>query len=67
MAQAITRRVHRFTPGELFARARQAEALTGIGGTRHLCDERTWRICDRMPTSMMGSSAALVTSTFRWR
>ena len=54
----------KLTPGQLFARARREEALTGIGGTRVLCDDRTWRICDRMPNTMMGSSAALVTSTF---
>ena len=53
-----------FTPGELFARARREEALTGIGGTRIFCDDATWRFCDNMPNSMMGSAAVLVTSTF---
>ena len=53
-----------FTPAQLFARARAAEAATGIGGRRIFCDARTYRFCDNMPNTMMGSAAPLVTTIF---
>ena len=53
-----------FTPGELFARARAAEAATGIGNRRILCSPWLYRACDNMPNTMMGSAAPLVTPIF---
>ena len=52
----------RMTPAQLFERARAAEAATGIGRRRVFCDAQTYRVCDNMPNSMMGSAAALVGS-----
>ena len=50
----------RFTPGELFARARAAEAATGIGRRRILCSEALFRFCDNMPYSMVPCSSPVV-------
>lgn len=50
----ITRK---FTPGELFARARAAEAATGIGQRRIFCSLRTWWRQNEMPrTSVTAGS-----------
>ena len=50
----------RFSPAQLFERARAAEAATGIGGRRIFCDAWTYRICDVMPNSCVPCSSPVV-------
>ena len=47
----------RFTAGELFARARAAEAATGIGNRRQLCSNWLYRVATVMPRSSVAAGA----------
>ena len=47
----------RFTAGELFARARAAEAATGIGNRRQLCSDWLLRVASVMPRSSVAGGA----------
>ena len=52
----ITRK---YTPGELFARARAAEKRTGIGNRRIFCSLWLWRQANEMPRTCVSAGAGV--------